>query len=389
MLALRQILAALDAKRDRFSSAEKVFRQDLETLAQTMEQMSAMSREEIEVHLAEYQNPGARPTAEHQKNINIIIPFAEKWSNHSQARGWAMGILHGVPTLATDGSQISPSKDVSIPVGVVQVGWFENRHQPDGSYVKDIQVEVLAPDELSSDDTPESVFPDWHINWRRFKLEVDLLTDYMNAKAGVKPKPLCFFDGSLIVSFTEQMRPDRQQLYTDAVRRLLETSEKTGIPLVGYVDTSYANDLVVMLGHVFNLNLSGRVTDADMLRLRMHWGDRSQVFICARDDRVSNRYYEQVCFIYLKTTADSPPARIEFPRWIYEAGEHERVFDLVRAECVVGIGYPYSLETADAVAVLTMQDRDKFYRLFQRFAEKEELPLRFSRKATSKRGRRV
>lgn len=300
-----------------------------------------------------------------------------------------MGILQGVPTLATDGSQISPSKEISIPVGVVQVGWFENRHQLDGSYVKDIQVEVLAPDELSSDDTPESVFPDWHINWRRFRLEVDILIDYMNAKAGAKPRPLCFFDGSLIVSFTEQMRPDRQQLYTDAVRRLLETSEKTGVPLVGYVDTSYANDLVAMLGHVFSLNLSARVSDAGMLRPRMHWGDRSQVFICARDDRVSNRYYEQVCFVYLKTTADGPPARVEFPRWIYEAGEHERLFDLVRAECVVGIGYPYSLETADAVAVLTMQDREQFYRLFQKFAEKEELPLRFSRKATSKRGRRV
>lgn len=389
MLIAEKILAALQAKRDRFSSAEMVFRQDLETLAQALEQMSAMNPEQIEVHLAEYQNPGAHPTAEHRKDKNIILPFTEKWSNHSQARDWAMGILHGVPTLATDGSQISPSKDISIPVGIVQVGWFENRHQADGSYVKDIQVEVLAPDELSSDDTPESVFPDWHINWRRFKLEVELLIDYMNAKAGSKPKPLCFFDGSLIVSFTEQMRPDRQQLYTDAVKCLLETSQKTSVPLVGYVDTSYANDLVVMLSHVINLSLSGRVSDAGMLRHRMHWGDRSQVFICARDDRVSNRYYEQVCFVYLKTTTDGPPARVEFPRWIYETGEHERVFNLVRAECVVGIGYPYSLETADAVAVLTMQDRDQFYRLFQKFAEKEELPLRFSRKATSKRGRRV
>ena len=44
--------------------------------------------------------------------------------------------------------------------------------------------------------------------------------------------------------------------------------------------------------------------------------------------------------------------------------------------------------TADAVAVITMQDRERFSRVFQEFAEKEGLPLRFSRKATSKRGRR-
>jgi hypothetical protein len=56
---------------------------------------------------------------------------------------------------------------------------------------------------------------------------------------------------------------------------------------------------------------------------------------------------------------------------------------------VVGNGYPYAVETADAVAVITVQDRERFYRTFQEFAEKEGLPLRFSRKAVSKRGRRV
>jgi len=65
------------------------------------------------------------------------------------------------------------------------------------------------------------------------------------------------------------------------------------------------------------------------------------------------------------------------------------VLNLVRAECVVGAGYPYALETADAVAVLTMQDRERFYWLFQEFAEREGLPLRFSRKVVSKKGRRT
>jgi len=41
------------------------------------------------------------------------------------------------------------------------------------------------------------------------------------------------------------------------------------------------------------------------------------------------------------------------------------------------------------VTVLTMQDRERFYRLFQEFEEWERLPLRFSRKAASKRERQV
>jgi len=161
------------------------------------------------------------------------------------------------------------------------------------------------------------------------------------------------------------------------------------VPLIGYVDTSYADDLIKMLSHLHGLNLSTRVSDAGLLRPAMKWGDRTQIYICARDDAVLEKYYDRVCFAYLKTTGDNPPARIEFPRWIYEAGLHEQVLDTVRAECVVGTGYPYCLETADALAVLTLEDQQRFYRLFQEFAEREGLQLRFSRKSQSKRNRRV
>jgi hypothetical protein len=125
----------------------------------------------------------------------------------------------------------------------------------------------------------------------------------------------------------------------------------------------------------------------------MAWGDRTTAWTCARKDAVlpldEHKYYNRICFLYLKTTADGPPARLELPCWLLEAGELERVVNMVRAECVVGNGYPYPVETADAVAVITVPDRERFYRAFQEFAEKEGLPLQFSRKAVSKRGRRT
>jgi hypothetical protein len=101
-----------------------------------------------------------------------------------------------------------------------------------------------------------------------------------------------------------------------------------------------------------------------------------------------SKYHDRVCFVYLKTTANCPPARLDLPHWLLEVGEVERTLDVVRTECVVGNGYPYAIETADAVAVITMQDRKRFYRVFQEFAEKDSLLLRFSRKAVSKRGGR-
>jgi hypothetical protein len=389
MLNQHKMVAALEAKSDHFRESERVRQEDQDALIQALEALTDFSLAEIESRLADIQWPGARPTSEHEQYRSLVIPFAEDWSNHRQAREWALELLQGVPTFASDGSQISPSKDLSIPVGVVQVGWFENRHQADGAYTKDIAVEVLPPDELTEDEGEESGFPDWRVNWRRFEMEVETLVKYMEANAEVRPSPVCFFDGSLVVSFSQHMRPERQQLYVDAVVRLLDASEQTGVPVVGYVDTSYANDLAVMLAYLSRHGLGRRVSDAGFLRSRMDWGDRTQTYVCARDDHVLQKYYERVCLVYLKTTKDNPPARVEFPRWLYDEGEHEAMLDLVRAECVVGTGYPYPLETADAVAVLTARDREQFYRLFQGFAEREGLSLRFSRKAVSKHARRT
>jgi hypothetical protein len=215
----------------------------------------------------------------------------------------------------------------------------------------------------------------------------------MHAARDETVKPVCFFDGSLVISFVQHMLPERQRLYVDAVMGLLRASEECRVPLVGFIDTSYANDFLVMLNGLTARPSRQRISDGAVLRARMSWGDRTTAWICAREDRVQPfggaKYYDQVCFLYLKTTADRPPARLDLPRWLVEAEELERVVDVVRAECVVGNGYPYAVETADAVAVITMQDRERFYRAFQEFTETEGLPLRFSRKAVSKRGRRM
>lgn len=391
MFDTARVLAALEANRAGFTAAEVVSQEDLTVLTRALAEMQMLSMAELESRLPN-ERAGARPTAEYDTYPNLIIPFAQRWQNHRQSHEWAADILQNVTTIAADGSQITPSKDLSIPVGVVQVGWFENSHSPGGKYIKDIQVEVLSSAELTGSDdagADASDFPDWRINMRRFTLEIERLVAFMEANADTYPKPLAFFDGSLVISFAQHMRPNRQKQYSDAVIRLLDISEQTGVPVIGYIDTSYAGDLVDMICHGTNARLTGRVSDGAILRhQQMKWGDRSPVFVCDRNDNLEARFYNRVCFSYLKTTTSNPPARLDFPRWLYETGEHERVIDLVRAECVVGVGYPYALETADAVSVLTMQDRERFYRLFQRFAENEGLALRFSRKSVSKRGRR-
>ena len=62
--------------------------------------------------------------------------------------------------------------------------------------------------------------------------------------------------------------------------------------------------------------------------------------------------------------------------------------DIIRAEIVVGSGYPYALEAADAAAVLTTEDRQVFYRLWHEFAPSAGLGGAATAKTASKAHRR-
>jgi hypothetical protein len=188
------------------------------------------------------------------------------------------------------------------------------------------------------------------------------------------------------------LRPARAQPYIDAVQQMLDCSTRYRVPLVGFVDSAYSRDLVHLVNLVEGQNLR-QTTDARLLRpVLARWGDRSPLFLCARSDQLSREhrtpFYREVGFTYVHLVGDRPPARLEMPRWIYDAGRVEEVVDLVRAECVVGMGYPYALETADAVAVIGGQDQAAFYRTFQQFLDQEGLSLSATRKLRSKRSRR-
>lgn len=383
-LYLDRVAAALSRKGTDFIASQRNIMQDMEHLQDALAKLEKLSRAEIEQRIAEIERPGARPTDE-QDSHPLILQFEDGLDDHRKARAWAQTRLQNVTTFAADGSQIFPSKDMSIPVGLVQVGWFENPHDAEGSYIKDVKVEVLTPQDLTRSHEPG--YAEREIEWRRFDHEVAQTLRFLDAHQG--QQALAFFDGSLILSFVSTMREPRQEKYIQAVKDLIKRSEETRVPLVGFVDSSRSNDLTSLLNAALMVDV-GRIGDAIALRSRMRWGDRSRMFVCARNDEVEDHaYYERVLFTYLKTTRDHPPARVELPAWIYEEGLQDWVLDVVRAECIVGVGYPYPLETADSVAVLSMQDRERFYRLFQDFAAQRGIKVRFSRKSISKRGRRV
>jgi hypothetical protein len=152
-----------------------------------------------------------------------------------------------------------------------------------------------------------------------------------------------------------------------------------------------------MVAGIFKLNDAQKIHDAWLVDSRLKWGERTPMFICARGgaDRKQQgilekfeEYRRGVGFVYLKTGRDAPPARLEIPLWVLERGLLGQVIDLVIAEVVVGNGYPYVIQSADAAAVISSSDRDAFHAIFQRFAREQQIDLRISQKTASKSRRR-
>ncbi|MGB3672528.1 MAG: DNA double-strand break repair nuclease NurA [Phormidesmis sp.] len=336
---------------------------------------------------------GAMPLEPISAEHRGIVRSGLAWENREQSLAWVGTQLTDVTTFAVDGSQVFPQKDFSVPIALVQIGWFENHHSATGQYEKDILLDVMTPKDLVAD---RSQPMDRWINMRRFSMEVQRLIDYIKTakdraiKQGRDPERcLVFFDGSLVLSFAAMLDENIRGPYVEQVLTLLQASEKHQVPLAGYVDTAQSNDVTTLLRTFHGLDNTRALYDAKLLNRLMQWGDRTPLMTCDRGG-ILNEYREmrdRLTFTYLKTNANYP-ARLDLPKWIWEAGRAETVINQVRAEVIVGNGYPYAIETADQTAVLQSRDRQIFYRILQDWAAQEQLQLSLSQKMMSKARRR-
>lgn len=404
MIRRDKILNELHRKQERFRHFDDSFRDESKLYKEHLIELAKLSGAEVIAQLGENQTPGAWPTEEFDLAPNLRLAFPQEWTNHAEARHWACDALLGHTTFAVDGSQIPPNAAFNIPVAAVQVAWFENRHAREGSYVKDAEVEILTPEDLTVELNGDRVISEQRLNLRRFEMETGKLCELMRRLAA-EPEalsrppvalPVALFDSSLVISFADRLLEPMRGLHIEAMLNLLQCSRETGIPVIGYIDSSDARDLTRMIGHCFGLAEAQQVHDAELIE-GLTWGERTPLFICKRGSADAKQKSvlelfeaqgQSIGFAYLKTTRDGPPARLEIPMWVYERGLIEQTIDIIRAEVVVGNGYPYAIETADEAAVITSRDRQAFEAIFQRFAEERNIPLRVSPKAVSKARRR-
>lgn len=405
MLYRTHVLSALERRREQFVSFERGLRDGVGELAARLRSLAGRTGEEVR---RESESEGKRvtyPSSELEQVSGAVVPFGERWRSHEEARRWALGALSNRVTFAADGSQLFPGREASVPVAAVQVASFENPHSAGGRYLKDVHFELITPDELCAGgrgyDSPEQV-----VGARRFELEAEAVCAFLERRRGWRSRgermPVAFFDNTLVFS---SPRGDSETFfskrYARALAKLITLSREAEVPVVGYVDHSYAPDVRDLLEAFYKDLPETSVYDAQIFharppaggaRLLDAWGDRTIFWYCRRRGLAASFFNDAgaplVGFVYLQTTADGHPARLDMPAWVHEAGLLEEVSDAVRAECVVGNGYPYAVETADEAAVMTARDREQFLRVMQDFAAEHQLDFGLSRKPASKARRR-
>jgi len=176
---------------------------------------------------------GALPISEgseSEMDWRFIRQFPHQFKNREEALDWARNILKHKAVAAVDGSQIYPGSEFSVPIGLVNTGWYINYHS--GEHELDHSSRVLLPDELGFN-------PETGVNLKRHEAEIEKLMELMDRLA---TEDLVLLDGSLVVSFALHVFETIRNEYIASILGLLELCKEARKPLfAAYVDASKAN----------------------------------------------------------------------------------------------------------------------------------------------------
>lgn len=351
--------------------------------------------------------PGALPTQEWDEYDTPVIRFDESaaWDNHEAVNNYAKEVLEGVTTIAADGSELGPTDEFTVPLGLVQVAWNANHHHHDGDYEEGVNIRLLGPsDVIQRSDQEDGIrYVDNRApGHERYRDEAKTVIDCIERFSDLDPTPVMIYDGPLVPTFANTYAPEvRDGYYREMMSKVLAASQHHRVPVVGYSAGSSRTNIAKLLRRTYRDRLRDKrfVSDSRILKEFMHhWGDRSQVFVHRQDgtvDAMQCRYRGEeydfttdVLFGYLEIPGGETMDYLEFPGWILRDDLVEHVFDVIRAEAGIGRGYPEIIQQADANAVLDASARRRFLELVQEFADKEGLPVEWNAKNLSKERRR-
>lgn len=314
----------------------------------------------------------------------IIRSFTFNWLTRRDAIKWVDTVLSGVAVGAVDGSQIYSDKNYDIPLAVIQTSRIFNRHTGD-DYQQHTYATMITPDEFEAANVYS--FGSEYVDARRFEMECDSVVHLLKER-----ELFVLLDGALILSHINILNKNIRDIYVNAIMRLLDASENTRCPVVGFIDTTMPRDITLMMHFLFKLKKS-RLSDTYLFS-DLLWGERTTAFLCDRDDRRGEesksvldnygRFKNEIAFFYIRLSSGLP-ARVEFPRWVYEEGLIDKIANLLRAECLIRGNYPDILMRAHEAALIRVSEHELFYGMLDNFCKVHGIKIHKSAKYFHKR----
>jgi hypothetical protein len=318
--------------------------------------------------------------------------------------------------LAADGSQIvSDRHDITLCY-LINVGLIALRYGTGERATLTSRPSLAPPDDdlLDEFQGEQAVIVPKRLAMRRLLAEFAGLAAMIveNAPAASGPT-LALSDGSLILWPLETEHDEFRAASLAAFESHLETARQHNVPIVGYISQPTSRDVVNALRvfrcphpqancdrycphrqkpkpHYVAPDCAGteRLTDADLFFDLLQPGERSAVFGSRSQILGSYRPDNRICFFYLHTGLEV--ARVEIPAW---AATDPDLLALTHALCYdqaqKGDGYPVALAEAHEQAIVRGAERAAFFHLMEREFVHSRLPVAVTRKAASKRARRV
>ncbi len=311
----------------------------------------------------------------------LIHPFLFNWKNRHEAMEWVDSVLSGVAVGAIDGSQIYSDKNFEIPIAVIQTSSIFNRHTADSDYKQETGAVIITPGEFETASVYS--FGSEYVDARRFSMECDTIIRLMKEHE----KLYVLLDGALILSHINVLNRNIREIYINAIVKLLSASRETRNTVIGFIDTTMPRDITLMMHFLFGLKRT-KLSDTHLFS-HLLWGERTAAFLCDRDDRrgeitssVLDNYglfKNCIAFFYMRLS-NGLPSRVEFPAWVHEKEDIDKLADIIRAQCVIRSNYPDILMRAHDAAVIRMSEHDLFYGMFDNFCKAHGIKINKSAK---------
>lgn len=308
--------------------------------------------------------------------------------------------------LATDGSQIAPSRHEVSPCYLLNIGLIRFIYGTGERPLQTSEPQLYYREQDLYTTTKRQLIgiSEEQISMERSLKEVEKLAELAEETQQNWPDlpAVALMDGSLhgILPELSTQPPEAQ---TRALRRLNQAVERiqaAQIPVCAYISLSRRSEVIQLLRlarcpfefpHCNVHCAEGQEACAGLTPLpdRELWsgllgpGERSPLFTTHSPppEPLAN---QALCFFYLECGFEV--ARLEIPRWVADRPDWlAQVQALVYAQVEKGRGYPIALAEAHNQAVIKGTDRSQFYALLSRKLVEAQMDVKLSRKELKKR----